>query len=200
MRIELPTLNQKLFISGKYEDMAYIGVSNPIKHMDLIAEGYKLAADNLVENCLENPSMLKSKDSQIYPIIFLYRHYLELRLKQIHLVYNKKSDPKKLNHSLIENWEKAKPVIEKVFNKEEKVDEVIQATENYIKEFAEKDDNSYVFRYSFEKMKKNQTKLKSYYTSELRIDLKHLKDRMNELEVIFYGSIAILENHEELSY
>ncbi|MDN4636477.1 hypothetical protein QCD73_08155 [Bacillus sp. PsM16] len=194
MKSDLPKLNQKLFTSGKYEDMAFIGITHPIRQMDIIAIGYKQAADNLVQNCIENPRLLKSKDSQVYPILFLYRHYLELRLKQIHLVYNENSDPKKLNHSLLENWRKAKPVIEKVFKKEKNVDEVIQAMENYIQEFAEKDDHSYVFRYSFEKVKKNQTNLKSYFDSEIRIDLKHLRDRINELETILCNSLAILES------
>ncbi|MGN2665169.1 hypothetical protein [Bacillus altitudinis] len=75
MKSDLPKLNQKLFTSGKYEDMAFIGITHPIRQMDIIAIGYKQAADNLVQNCIENPRLLKSKDSQVYPILFLYRHY-----------------------------------------------------------------------------------------------------------------------------
>lgn len=47
---------------------------------DLFASGYKLAADELVDHALGE---IKDMDKLVYPIVFLYRHYLELRLKEI---------------------------------------------------------------------------------------------------------------------
>jgi hypothetical protein len=44
---------------------------------DLYSIGYKMAADVLIENSGRYPDFL------IYPIVFLYRQYIELRLKQI---------------------------------------------------------------------------------------------------------------------
>ena len=45
-------------------------------------EGYKSSADLLVKNALESKN-IKILDTFIFPIMFLYRQYLELELKWI---------------------------------------------------------------------------------------------------------------------
>lgn len=46
----------------------------------LYSSGYRLAAEILTQYVSHNP---KNRDILVYPIVFLYRHYLELRLKEI---------------------------------------------------------------------------------------------------------------------
>jgi hypothetical protein len=46
--------------------------------LNLYAIGYKRAAELLLEH-VKNSG--RDQDTLVYPIIFLYRHYLELRLK-----------------------------------------------------------------------------------------------------------------------
>ena len=46
----------------------------------IYATGYKLGADLLVQYVTETH---KNQDRLIYPIVFLYRQYLELRLKEL---------------------------------------------------------------------------------------------------------------------
>jgi hypothetical protein len=46
----------------------------------LCATGYLEAADHLSARVIETERGL---DTSIYPIVFLYRHYLELRLKEL---------------------------------------------------------------------------------------------------------------------
>jgi len=50
---------------------------------ELYSTGYKMAGDLLIENADNNTSFL------IYPIVFSYRHCIELRLKQISIEGNK---------------------------------------------------------------------------------------------------------------
>lgn len=47
---------------------------------DTYAAGYKAAADAMMEHVIANPGWI---DLHVYPVMFLYRHYLELRIKEI---------------------------------------------------------------------------------------------------------------------
>ena len=47
---------------------------------DTYATGYKEAADAIMERIIANPAWI---DTYLYPVMFLYRHYLELRMKEI---------------------------------------------------------------------------------------------------------------------
>ena len=50
-----------------------------VGNWSLFADGYKLAADLLVDQVEGNPS----EDCLIAPILFLYRHWVELKLKEL---------------------------------------------------------------------------------------------------------------------
>ena len=78
-----PKPGDRLFISDEpdFLNNAFLG-SNWIVY----ADGYMQAADNLVKQLLEDRH---SQDFLVYPIIFLYRHYIELCLKHIILLGNK---------------------------------------------------------------------------------------------------------------
>src|SRR6266478_1683118 len=72
-----PKTGDKLFVPDNGRHVAYIGLRTSFS---VYAIGYKDAADALIERVLEKNF---GADLQIYPIAFLYRHYLELRLKQL---------------------------------------------------------------------------------------------------------------------
>jgi hypothetical protein len=70
-----------------------------------LARGYKLAGDALVCNFLGNH---RDYDNLIYPILFCYRHYIELTLKEIGRKYGPWVEvpfPEKGNHNLLGLWE-----------------------------------------------------------------------------------------------
>jgi hypothetical protein len=70
-----------------------------------LAKGYKLAGDTLVYNFLGDH---RDYDNLIYPILFCYRHYIELTLKEIVRKYGPWVEallPAKGNHRLWELWE-----------------------------------------------------------------------------------------------
>ena len=48
--------------------------------LELYATAYKEAAEKLVKDVITSR---RQRDTLVYPIVFLYRHYIELRLKEI---------------------------------------------------------------------------------------------------------------------
>lgn len=74
------------------------------------ADGYKIAADRLIGSCILNlPFGRDDIDVLVYPIVFNYRHYVELRLKEIILALRPIGDGKKnrefKTHNLKKLWE-----------------------------------------------------------------------------------------------
>lgn len=78
---------------------------------DTYAEGYKLAGDKLVDAVITERGW--QIDFMVYPIVFLYCHYLELRLKELSL----KVGIKVLGtHKLLPLWKALRPRLEAVWN------------------------------------------------------------------------------------
>ncbi len=117
---------------------------------DLYAVGYKRAADLLVEHVLDTNS---NQDILIYPIAFLYRHYLELRMKDIIkdgnlLLDSINSYPK--DHGINNLWDSCKVIIKQLDQKNSLADE-LEAIDDIIKEFSKIDPTSMAFRYPTDK-------------------------------------------------
>jgi hypothetical protein len=115
-------------------------------------EGYRRAGSILVDHVKTHRSDL---DALVYPIIFLYRHHIELRLKNIILNGTKFLDepcdfPK--HHKLIELWSQARRILEKIYEGDPKED--LNDTENFIKQFSNKDLYGDAFRYPTDKQGK----------------------------------------------
>lgn len=117
---------------------------------DLYSTGYKEAGDLLIENADNNTDFL------VYPIVFLYRHCIELRLKQISIVGNKLLKTqvfteKEMNdilfrkHDLDKLWMCSKKIIGKLFPDES--EENLSSIKKMIDCFSIMDRTSYKFRY-----------------------------------------------------
>lgn len=78
----------------------------------LYVDGYLAAADALVTICTSRapraPWGVPGYDSLLYPILFLYRHHLELRLKEV-IRYAAKESPGP-SHGLLALWDRARHV------------------------------------------------------------------------------------------
>ena len=122
--------------------------------------GYWRAADALVRYLIQDDLSTRRDYSQHwesvgYSVLFLYRHYLELRLKQLFITCG--GDLEKVNseHSLLKLWEvffKQYEVFCKEYNldSEESSEESlkdIKAVEKIIAQFNNIDENSQIFRY-----------------------------------------------------
>lgn len=146
-----------LFIDGDdYEQNAYLTHWYDGKGFFIYPTGYKLAAERLVELTKKEPH---NADYLVFPIVFLYRQYLELRLKQIILDGGKISGnsinfPK--THRIDLLWESCKPVLNMI--KLDGDDEVawhvataIGNIEACILELGRIDPTSMAFRYPVDK-------------------------------------------------
>jgi hypothetical protein len=112
-------------------------------------EGYRRAASVLVDRVKTHRSDL---DALVYPIIFLYRQYFELRLKNIILNGTNFLDepcgfPK--HHKLTELWNQARRILEKIYEGDPKED--LNEAENFIKQFSDRDLFGDAFRYPTDK-------------------------------------------------
>lgn len=112
---------------------------------DYYAWGFKRSADTLV-SCLVNDN--SHIDSIVYPVCFLYRHYIELRLKEILVEGDKLLDVSRTipaTHNLIQLWSEVKKIVAKLFPEGDKSELLL--VEKLIKYFSEVDSKSLSFRY-----------------------------------------------------
>ena len=125
---------------------------------DLLATAYKNAADYIVDGLL---GALPPGHHGLYiagPVMFLYRHYLELQLKTLLLDLRKfentgATDTLPGDHSLLQIWRSVKQLLSKIeearFSKADRAAgrTVYLALEDRIKEFNDVDGNSMRYRY-----------------------------------------------------
>lgn len=116
---------------------------------DIYATGYKEAADSLVNDALTGKITI---DFAVYPMVFLYRHYLELRLKDT-IIQGRQliQDSKDLEqtHRLDVLWRNCRIILEKLWPSGSKED--LEIIEGHIQEFTELDMQSMSFRYPITK-------------------------------------------------
>lgn len=98
-------MKRKLFIKGENpEERAYIGWQDESLSLQGLKMGYKNSANELVNIALEQgkKGRIDILDTYIFPILFLYRHSIEISLKHIYFrVYNELPDG---GHDLLTIW------------------------------------------------------------------------------------------------
>ncbi len=163
---------------------------------ELYITGYKYGGDRLVEFALSNEM---EQDVLIYPIVFQYRHYIELRLKKIIkegriLLEEEGVFPK--HHDIIKLWNIAKPISIKVFEDEDEQLELDHA-EHVINEFSQIDPNSMNFRYPTTK------KGDKSITGVTHINIRRFSDHMVKLSIslehIITGIMYLREFQSEIN-
>ena len=141
-----PEKNDKLFESG--DDWWHNACLNYMRDStELYIRGYKEAADALVTS----PQTTRGyQDFFIFPVAFLYRQYLELRLKDLintgNQLFHDQSNHLK-THDLLQLWKTCKPLLILLEPKIEQED--IDAAEEAINQFYRVDPTSQAFRYPF---------------------------------------------------
>lgn len=149
---------------------------------DLYAQGYKLAADVLVQHVVAEQT---DQDALVYPIAFLYRQYLELSLKElIRLGSQLLGTPDDLphHHDLRELWRECRRIMEQVWPRGPSDD--LDAVEERINEFTSTDPASTGFRYPTDKSG-------SASLPELRhVNLRNLSDVMAGVHSLLDGAIT----------
>lgn len=136
-------------------------------------DGYKKAADRLVNDIDSDIDLL------VYPIVFLYRHHVEISLKEIiesgHFLLGTKFNKK--NHDLNTIWNEVKYIAKEIWDKEfpEKDFEFI---DHIIREFEEHDERSTSFRYSKTRDGKNPN------PDLFHINIRHLRDMIEKFNEV----------------
>ncbi|MGB2842918.1 MAG: hypothetical protein WBC40_10690 [Halobacteriota archaeon] len=152
----------------------------------LYPDGYKCAADLLVEHIM---STHLNHDTFVYPIVFLYRQYIELTLKRLIRDGNELlniSEKLPQGHKINDLWKKCRAILEKVWPNESSED--LDAVEACIKQFSAKDPTSTAFRYP--------TDLEGYLSlPKMQINLRNLSEVMRRVSSFLEScSIGIYEN------
>src|SRR5882757_6410493 len=144
-----PEKGMKLFVKGEGEHAFYRTAA--VWNHDYHAEAFKKAAEMLLDAHLEsNPTPYR--DEIFLPIAFLYRHCLELRLKdivqigdQIDLCGNGDIKEALNGHSLTRLWTFAKRAIVARWPDGDK--DTVTAVEAVVNEFHQIDPSGQAFRY-----------------------------------------------------
>lgn len=205
LQIGIPKKGDKAFISNESYNYNYSslnrskGINNEHSQF-LIIEGYREASKELLENLLldEEIDWLKL-DSKIFPVLFLFRHYVEIIIKDTLRYYNILNDLIASNevgfvkeHSLMKLWSCLKPFLERNYlTYEKKLAEECMASDNsieaLIKEIDELDKFSFAFRYAFEGAKTIDTKVNYTISKPVIINLKNLKNIIIKMINYFEG-------------
>ena len=163
--------------------------------IELYAIGYKEAGNRLVEFVLTNT---RAQDILIYPIVFLYRQYVELRLKEIikegRILLEEGNDFPK-HHKIWDLWCVAKNISIKVFENENEPPELDYA-EHVIKEFSQIDPDSFAFRYPT--TKQGDKTLEGVIHINIRRLAEHIERLAKDLEGISTGISVYREWQQEM--
>ena len=146
----------------------------------LYAIGYKDAADIIVERIINTR---QGMDFLVFPVTFLYRHYLELRLKEL-IIHGRQllDGPNKFphGHRIDFLWQSCRLILEQVWPDGSTTD--LDAVGACIAEFCAIDQQSMSFRYPV-------TKDGAPILPDLRhVNLRNLRDVVNRLSGLLEGS------------
>jgi hypothetical protein len=152
----------------------------------LYTEGYRLAAEILIERIADTGF---DQDFLVYPIGFLYRHYIELSLKDIIGTGQELADYDSAppgGHELQRLWEKARVHIEREFSGESSH---LARADELIAELARTDPTSQTFRYRVD------TRGRAHLEDQEVLNLGQFAEAMRELSVFLEGCGCGLGEH-----
>ncbi|NQT14998.1 MAG: hypothetical protein HQ582_19740 [Planctomycetes bacterium] len=146
--MEWPRKDEKLFTLD--DDYANNACLTPYwTSLGRYGENYRDAADTIINAAINGDTYV---DAVVYPAVFLYRHYLELTLKDIisctkRLEKEGNGFPK--THKLSTLWPQAKRLLEKHYGSD--APKELEYLDGWFNEFIEHDPDSMAFRYPFDK-------------------------------------------------
>jgi len=153
--------------------------------------GYLKAGDVLLEQCERTNSRL-DRHELVYPVLFCYRHGLELAIKWIIARYGRFAGVSRedhAHHDLWQLWTVCKQIIIEVGSDGDI--EGLEAVEQVVKDFHELDRGSFSFRYSHDK------KGMMIVLPDVTFDLANTKDVMEGVNNLFIGADGQLDANSE---
>lgn len=159
------------------------------------AEGYRLAAERVVEIALEERG---ERDFLIYPILFLYRQFLELSMKEIigyaeELVeFGAVERPK--GHKLEGLWTRFQIAMSKV--SDGSVDEEVEVIKSAVMQFAAVDPTSQAFRYPTDR--EGDPVLHQFERINLPTLKKEMANAAKALDMVGAGLSALVDRQRDM--
>ena len=198
--MDRPNISDKLFIDGdNTTGFTYASVNRSKGHLNevgllYIIEGYRETTNLLLEKIVEaNDNDWLKIDSLIYPLLFNFRHYLEVIIKdtiRYHRIYKREIFSNETGfvkeHSLIKLWNELKPYLQENYAHIDTNQTDLKAVENLLTEFNTIDNGSYSFRYPFEGSKNPNTEI-VYSVGTMTIDLNNLQTTIKKIQIYFEG-------------
>ena len=148
---DLPSAEDRLFVSDT-ENRQFNACLDEYGDDHAYRTGFEDAAKILARVALFSTNQI---DALVYPIVYNYRHHLELQLK--HLVrlgaeftngnLDGPAQDALGNHNLIKLWKLFEPSFRQMFDSNDDVDAICDGVETQIREIHDIDPNSTAFRY-----------------------------------------------------
>lgn len=187
---DFPDKTDKLFIEES-NPINGAWLQRPADKFFLYSEGYRQAGDVLFKQYTTTEF---HGQFLVYPIIFNYRQYIELRLKELITMGYKyigvKNDFKDI-HDLNKLWDTYRnEVLRNIFEVDANT---LNNVERLINEFNVIDPGSFSFRYPVTKGPNRKATL-----NMRTIDLKNFKDKMDKLARFFEYQWDMIDNHQDL--
>lgn len=170
--------------SAQWQENAYID-QHGHGRLVMMMTGYKRAADLMVDRAAKDRA---DRDALVFPIVFNYRHFIELSLKYLIATYGPSVgvEANWTKHELEFLWTEFVRVLDGYGHEDlEETDPVVAQT---IAEFAKVDPGSFSYRYPVDR-KGNPIPL-----SHEQLDLAALADVMQALDGYFSGCDGYLDN------
>jgi hypothetical protein len=183
-----PTPGDRLFQAAANPDANAYVEKQPRQRLFLMTEGYKKAADTLVDEACKDRF---ERDCLVYPIIFCYRHYIELSLKDLIASFGHTVgiQPNWNTHDLVMLWQTLQEIFRGYgIGDPEDVDPVVA---EIMAEFSKVDPDSFSHRYPVDRRGKA---LPSGIES---LDVRQLKDVMEALSGYFSGCDGYLSDLQQ---
>ena len=164
---------------------------SPKRDFGVFAKGFTLAANRLSAQLLDAHHF---SDYEAYPIVFLYRHALEISLKHIiysaaklsNLKYLSKFDGRLQNsHDLKTLSNIAANSLSLLFPGDEALRPIISSIKRTCLEFSKIDPDSYSYRYPINTKGKRSTKI--HQLINLRAFAEHMASLLEDLDTIHFG-------------
>jgi HEPN domain-containing protein len=187
--IRYPQKGDKFFIDNGSPDEISI-LHKTFQDFGSYADGYQTGAINLIDSALNNSDL---RDYNIYPAIFLIRHYIELRLKELILginLCNGLTNEYPKSHDIQKLWRDFKTAYLSIG--EDITDPRFDVIGELIEEMASVDPISMSFRYPVDKNGMKIQKLKT-------INLTNLRETFIRLGFVFDGVAMQIANYVEIT-
>jgi len=176
--------------------------NNPKGDFHVFARGYTLAANRLAASLLEAS---RFSDYEAYPIVFLYRHALELSLK--HVIYagvelaafrrmDRINEQMKNNHDLIDLSRTAGKVLSLLFPNDEMLGQLNTTVTTLCKDWSQIDPHSEAYRYPISTNGRPSTS--KHQVVNLRSLATHMAAVLEELASVHFGLGMETDKAQEL--